>query len=74
MAAKEKASYLVETLGNTLGDILSISELNANTNWGVTSYSNYRSNSIIESDTQNTAEIEKKIKLRYEIQARFKIK
>jgi len=68
LAAREKASYLTETLGKTIGDVISIREVAADR-----IYSDARlSNAMMESSSSGL-EIEKKIKLRYEIIAKFEI-
>lgn len=68
LAAKEKATYLVETLNYELGELISIKELGNNS-----FYPSYKgSNSVMES-SNNNIEPEKKIKLRYEILAKFEI-
>ena len=68
LAAREKATYLAETLGKTTGDVLAISEVNRDR-----FYSDSRlSNTAMESNSSST-ETEKKIKLRYEIVAKFEI-
>jgi uncharacterized protein YggE len=72
-AAKEKAEYLVMALGEELGDVISIIESdNEPRNWIP---QNTISNVMMESDSgQPTAEIDKKIKLRYEINVTFEIR
>lgn len=68
LSAKGKAEYLTESLGKTIGDIISIKELT-----GDRYYSDARlSNSMMESSSSGM-DIEKKIKLRYEILVKFEI-
>jgi len=67
-AAKEKATYLAETLGKTTGEIISIREVTANRPYGDARLSN----AMMESSASGL-EIEKKIKLRYEIIAKFEL-
>lgn len=68
LAAKEKATYLVETLDYQLGELISIKELGNNS-----VYPSFKlSNSVMESSSK-AIEPEKKIKLRYEILAKFEI-
>lgn len=69
LSAQGKAAYLAETLGKTIGDVISIKEIT-----GDRFYSDTRlSNSMMESSSSGGMDIEKKIKLRYEILARFNI-
>ncbi len=72
LAAKEKATYLLETLGKDLGDVISITEINAQNHFPTQMMS--RSNTLMSSSENTQAEHEKKIKLRYEINAKFEIK
>ena len=67
--AKEKATYLVETMDKNLGDIISIREANNDYGW---MSRNMMSNTTMESSSGGM-EIEKRIKLRYEIVAQFEI-
>jgi len=67
-AAKTKATYLAETLGKTTGDVISIREVTADRFYGDARLSN----SMMESSSSGM-EIEKKIKLRYEIIAKFEL-
>lgn len=70
LAAKEKATYLVETLDEKLGGVITITELDdSNFFWGRTAS---RSNVALGTNDAS-ADTEKKIKLRYEIQATFAI-
>jgi uncharacterized protein YggE len=73
LAAKEKAKYLLNALDKELGDVLSIVELdNQYFNWMP---QNKTSNVMMESQTiAPTADIDKKIKLRFEIKVTFEIK
>jgi uncharacterized protein YggE len=75
-AAREKATYLVESLGNSLGTIVNITEIN-NENPGLPMY-NFKSavsNVAMSEDMSNGSGVEsKKITLRYEMGAIFEIK
>ena len=73
IAAKEKAEYLLEALDEELGDIISIVEVESSFNaWRP---QNRTANVMMESTSNSpTAEVEKKIKLRFEINATFGIK
>ena len=71
-AAKSKAAYLLSGIDKQLGDIISIVEL--------TDDNNYRrpqpllSNTMMATSEDSEIENFKKIKLRYEIKAKFEIK
>lgn len=73
-AAKEKAEYLLESIGEKLGEVISIvEEPEYNNYWRNNEYSNVSmgiSSQTNNSELQNVA----KIKLRCEIKATFKIK
>lgn len=75
-AAKEKAAYLLESQGYELGDILFIEEINAEE--GVRSYyTAYMSNSLMSQSVESVGmdnDNFKKIKIRYEMKARYAIK
>ncbi|NRB60948.1 MAG: SIMPL domain-containing protein [Winogradskyella sp.] len=72
LAAKEKAAYLLETLDKKLGDVISITEINGdNYFWRSPSFA--ASNTLVESNDSQSADNEKKIKLRFEIKAKFEI-
>ncbi|HEY1038143.1 MAG TPA: SIMPL domain-containing protein, partial [Bacteroidia bacterium] len=81
-AAKEKASYLLESIGKKAGDIINITELpeKSNDGWGYY-YPQYYSNSNMLSNSSSyggsqdggaNSEI-RSIKLRYEVQSVFDI-
>ena len=71
LAAKEKAKYLLETIDKKLGDIISITEKSSNNYfWGP---SIATSNTIMNSSNNPETENDKKIKLRFEIEAKFEI-
>jgi uncharacterized protein len=78
-AAKEKAGYLVEGLGEQLGGVLEINEMSSNDSYYEHSLTLYRSK-LMEADAGGAGmaqepEIDfRKIKLRYEMQAVFAIK
>lgn len=71
LAAKEKAIYLLETLEKELGDVISITELNSS-NYGWQPEMRL-SNAIMDAGDNPSADVEKKIRLRYEIKAKFEI-
>ena len=73
-AAKEKAAYLAETLGDKVGDALDIQEINNDENPGGPMYANamvrYKSE-----DASAPADIDfKKIKLNYQVKVVFELK
>lgn len=71
LAAKEKAKFLLEAIDKKLGDIISITELNSeNYLWRPTMAT---SNVLMDSTENPQAENGKKIKLRFEINAKFEI-
>ena len=75
-AAKAKAEYLLNSIGNHIGDIISITEINdQDSNHYPFYYSrnNLLSNTMSESDKSQEKENIRNIKLRYEIKARFSI-
>jgi uncharacterized protein YggE len=72
LAAKEKATYLLETIDKELGDVISITELNSDNYFWRPALS--RSNVMLNSSENPEAENDKKIKLRFEIKAKFEIK
>lgn len=74
-AAKEKASYLLESIGEHLGGIISVEEIPEESNpWGVSR--NLFANTTMGSNTSEGDEINNvsSIKLRYEVKVRFAIK
>lgn len=70
-AAKAKATYMVEALGNKLGGVLDIQEINNE----VFPQQNYRASTMMKSaDMESSAEIDfKKIKLNYVVNTIFEI-
>lgn len=72
LAAKDKAIYLLETLDKQVGDVISITEIESN-NYGWQPEMRL-SNAVMDAGSNPSAEVEKKIKLRYEIKAKFEIK
>lgn len=72
-AAKKKATYLLKSVDEELGKVLSVTELKNNSKyWKPTnSFSNFRVSSRNADDKNDTF---RKIKLKYEIQIRFEIK
>lgn len=77
-AAKEKAGYLLESVGNTTGKLIQVIELDED-DWGWPRAANAYSNAISQTsmkvmgDTGDDSSV-RKIKLRYKIKARFEIK
>ena len=74
-AAKYKATYLLESIGDSLGQTISVVEVSNN----IISYWNQRdmySNTILSSSSNNNSDNEnmKKIKLKYEVSISFEIK
>lgn len=88
-AAKEKATYMLESIGEEIGGLLSVEELpenvpqlNQNPYWyynqnraiqNVTSNS-YVSESSVGADTDSSVKNANEIKLRFEVKAKFEIK
>ncbi|AWI25319.1 SIMPL domain-containing protein [Flavobacterium pallidum] len=75
-AAKEKASYLLESVGEEVGSLLSVVEVPESDNnyYPFFDRGNLASNSVMQSTSTNTGvEGANAIKLRYEIQAKFEI-
>lgn len=72
IAAKEKAAYLLSALDKEIGDVISITELT--NDMGVYRPQAMMSNTIMNSPGGNTVDNFRKIKLRYEIRAKFEIK
>lgn len=72
-AAKEKAAYLLESIGEQLGGVMYVLEMPEESNY---SYNNYASNSIVSApyNSDNTIENSEEIKLRYEVKVTFEIK
>ena len=74
--AKDKASYLVEAIGEKLGNSIDIQELNEDT-YASPKYSMLRMNAMATSDTNDAPmpDIDfKKIKLKYQMRAVFEVK
>ena len=71
-AAKEKADYLLNSIGKKTGDIISIIELNndSNNSWRPQSM---MSNTIMSTTDNSGIDNMRKIKLRYEIKVKFEI-
>ena len=72
-AAKDKAEYLLTSIGRKTGDVISISELTDDDShwWGS---QNLTSNVIMSTPENSNTDNIRKIKLRYEIKARFEIR
>jgi len=82
-AAKEKASYMLEALGEELGSVVTITEVNTDHNtsspyyyWGYNNSSSVVSNSVISSNQggQSTVDGVAMQTLRYEVNVVFNIK
>jgi uncharacterized protein len=75
-AAKEKAAYLLESIGEHLGGVLSVEEISEGTNAWDLNRNLLLSNSILNSNSSGTEEINNvsSIKVRYEIKVKFEIK
>jgi hypothetical protein len=74
-AAKEKAGYMLESVGGKVGGIFSVIEVPETPNYGY--YSQYsNSNMYMKSSSEPGAGIENagEIKLRYEVKVKFEIK
>jgi uncharacterized protein len=73
-AAKTKAQYLLESLEKKLGDIISIVEIDDENTHSYWFPQNITSNSVLSGNNDTGTDNYKKIKLRYEIKAKFEIK
>lgn len=73
IAAKDKVEYLLTSIGRKTGEVISITELNEDDSrwWGS---QNMTSNVIMSTPENANADNFRKIKLRYEIKARFEIR
>jgi len=71
-AAKVKAAYLLESLGKQVGDAISITEIIEDN--GFLRSQSATSNTIMASPDNTSVDNIKKIKLRYEMRAKFEIK
>jgi uncharacterized protein YggE len=70
-AAKEKAKYLVESMGKQLGDVVSIVELGEGFNQPIFASTMLRG---VQTNTQESINQVKNINLSYQVQATFSIK
>jgi len=70
-AAKEKATYLLESVDENLGKVLFVKEMNENSWWARNN--NLVSNVVVNSGDESGFDNVSDIKLRYEIEARFEI-
>ncbi|MBI5326492.1 MAG: SIMPL domain-containing protein [Ignavibacteriae bacterium] len=72
-AAKDKADYLLQSIGKKAGDVISIEELEGNEGgwWGPR---NLTSNAIMSTPDNSNTDNFRNIKLRYEVKARFEIR
>ena len=72
-AAKDKADYLLTSIGKKTGDVISITELNESEGgwWGPR---NLTSNAIMSTPDNADSENFRNIKLKYEIKAKFEIR
>lgn len=73
IAAKEKATYLLEAINEKLGRVISITEIATNDFSFLRIPSLENSNTIISNEEEGIEDL-KKIKLRFEIKAKFAIK
>jgi uncharacterized protein YggE len=76
-AAKTKATYLLESIDEKIGGIISIEELPENNNNILYRNQNMLSNSIVSSNSENDDDAVRSItgiKLKYEVKAKFEIK
>ncbi len=82
-AAKEKAAYMLEALGEELGAVISIEEVNTDKNqtnpcywWGATNTNSMASNSVVSSSKSGNNYVPgvSMQKLRYEVKITFYIK
>ena len=71
-AAKKKAGYLLKSVNEELGSVISVIELDENI--PIWRPENILSNSIINSNDSDINQSMRKIKLKYEIKVRFEIK
>ena len=71
-AAKKKAGYLLESVNEELGSVISVIELDENI--PIWRPENILSNSIISSNDSDINQSTRKIKLKYEIKVRFEIR
>ena len=71
-AAKKKAGYLLESVNEELGSVISVIELDENI--PIWRPENILSNTIISSNDSDINQSMRKIKLKYEIKVRFEIK
>ena len=71
-AARTKAAYLLESINKQVGDVISITELTERNDFGGSQ--NAISNVVMATPDISGIENIKKIKLRYEMQAKFEIK
>ncbi len=69
--AKEKAEYLLESIDKKLGGVISITEIETQPNYWSRDLT--MSNSTMSSPDNKNVDNDKKIKLRFEIKARFEI-
>ncbi|RZL34409.1 MAG: DUF541 domain-containing protein [Pedobacter sp.] len=75
LAAKEKATYMVEALGDKLGNVLDIQDLGDNGGLMVPQYRNYAMKAEMAMDASQAPEIDfKKIKLSFTVNTVFEIK
>lgn len=73
-AAKEKATYLLESLGDSIGQVISVVEINSGDNNYYWKQRDNISNTIISSSGNDAEDSNiRKIKLRYEVKVSFEI-
>lgn len=71
-AAKEKAAYLLESVNEELGQLLSVIELDSNTGFLWQPQNSLSNTMLPSSETDNTKNV-RKIKLKYSVKTRFAI-
>lgn len=75
LAAKEKATYMVEALGDKLGNVLDIQDVGDNGGMMAPQYRNYAMKAEMSMDAASAPEIDfKKIKLSFTVNTVFEIK
>jgi uncharacterized protein YggE len=72
-AAKEKATYLLESVGEKVGGIMSVIEMPDSRNDRVFRQSNWVGNAVLESSADSGIDNVAEIKLRYEIIVKFEV-
>jgi len=73
-AAKEKADYMLGSIDKQTGEVISIVEIDNDNNNYIRGYQLMASNSVMNAPDESGIDNLRKIKLRYEVKARFEIK